>query len=320
MSSPTVSFLIAAYNEESFIREAVDSCLSQAGVDVEVVVTDDGSTDRTLSILHAAFDGNSKVQILSLSRNTGKVAAYNHCFRHSTGDFIAILGGDDVSIPERAASSLAGLRKHGADMVCGDCIAFDSSGVLCQHLATEWFGMTSDMPIDFESQLRRPRVFGGTLFAARALCNSLFPLNEALGHEDWWLPLAASNLRPVWYLHAPMIRYRFHEGNSSRLGPNLGFARWLELTVREISYYGAVMEKFQLTPAQQRICTCRQAMLELLKTPGLVERWRAGLAGLGAALAVGVPLIDRMKYFLAMLSPHLSFRISRSVAMRKRRA
>ena len=108
---PEVTILIAAYNAEATIRQALNSALAQRGVEFEVLVVDDGSTDATAQIVAEcgeAFDGLRMVQ---LERNQGLAAARNAGFTEARGEFVTILDADDRLHPERTFAEVSGLRR-----------------------------------------------------------------------------------------------------------------------------------------------------------------------------------------------------------------
>jgi glycosyltransferase involved in cell wall biosynthesis len=97
-SKPLVSILIPAYNAESWVGEAIHSALHQTWNRTEVIVVDDGSTDRTLSIA-SQFSKNS-VTVVS-QKNSGASAARNHAYSLCHGDYIQWLDADDVLAPDK---------------------------------------------------------------------------------------------------------------------------------------------------------------------------------------------------------------------------
>ena len=314
MGRELVSFIIPVFNGERFVRDAVDSCLGQTHPEVEVVLTDDGSTDGTLKALRRAYPGDPRVKIFSFEKNRGKVAAYNHCYLQSSGQFIAVLDADDLSLPNRVEASLAALGSSGAEMVCGDAIKFGEGLTGSERLAREWFGLDRDTDLTFDSLLKRPRVLGPTVFATREVCKAVFPIDERLSHQDWWMPLAAAYRRPIRHLDTPLVKYRIHGANTSRVNPAIGFEQWLGITTREIYYYEQVMERFELDPRQSDFCRCRIRMFRLLQEPNPWKRWRAGLSGAGLALRPGIPARERFKYLMAAASPRISHEASKRFA------
>jgi len=319
MSAGCVSFIIAVYNGEKYILEAVESCLNQTHPDVEVVVTDDGSTDRTLLMLKNSFGSNERVKILFFDKNRGKVAAYNNSFANSTGDFVAIMGGDDVCLKERAALSLEALTRHGAEMVCGDCFKMigDRPTQIC--LASQWFGIQGERQIDFTTLVRRHVVFGGTLLGTREAFRAIFPIPDSFRKEDSWVALAAAHRRPITYIDVSLIQYRFHDANSSWLNAMHDFQSWVDIMVREIPFFHHAAKVFQMTPEEKNIWAIRTRIMELLRERKLSHRLALARGDLGIVLLDwNVPAASKLRFLVALASPRLAYRISRHFTRRAR--
>ncbi|RYF37098.1 MAG: glycosyltransferase, partial [Comamonadaceae bacterium] len=94
MAAPLVSVVMAAYNHESFVLEAVDSVLSQQGVDLELLVEDDASSDQTAALLETIRD--PRVKVVAKQVNEGAYATHNSLLRRATGEFVAVINSDDV--------------------------------------------------------------------------------------------------------------------------------------------------------------------------------------------------------------------------------
>jgi glycosyltransferase involved in cell wall biosynthesis len=90
-----VSVVIPTYNSGAFLREAIQSVLSQTYVDFEVVVVDDGSTDNTESVVHSFGDQVRYVK----QQNQGAGAARNQGIKRSQGEYVAFLDADDLWLP-----------------------------------------------------------------------------------------------------------------------------------------------------------------------------------------------------------------------------
>ncbi len=89
--------MMPTFNHASRIAEAIDSVLAQDGVEVELFIVDDGSTDGTAAVIDE-FD-DARIVRDRFPVNRGKIEALNRCFELATGDFIASLGSDDVLGP-----------------------------------------------------------------------------------------------------------------------------------------------------------------------------------------------------------------------------
>lgn len=113
---PLISVLVPVYNCEVYLEQALESILAQSFRDFEVICVDDGSKDKSLEILRAFEDRDSRVRVLSRA-NTGIVGALNDAFALAQGSLIARMDGDDIALPDRFAKQVSYLAEH------PDCIA-----------------------------------------------------------------------------------------------------------------------------------------------------------------------------------------------------
>jgi cellulose synthase/poly-beta-1,6-N-acetylglucosamine synthase-like glycosyltransferase/peptidoglycan/xylan/chitin deacetylase (PgdA/CDA1 family)/spore germination protein YaaH len=107
---PPVSVIVAAYNEETVIVRTIDSILNNGYEDLEIVVVDDGSKDRTLEVLRDAFTSNPKVRILT-QPNGGKSAALNNAIAHAANEILVAVDADTLF----RAGTIAKLSRHFKD-------------------------------------------------------------------------------------------------------------------------------------------------------------------------------------------------------------
>lgn len=108
--TPRVSVFIPAYNRETLIGDAVGSVLAQSFGDFELIVVDDGSTDRTCEIV-SAF-GDPRVRLVSNGANLGIPASRNRGLELARGAYLAILDSDDRMLPDRLRRQVAFLDAH----------------------------------------------------------------------------------------------------------------------------------------------------------------------------------------------------------------
>jgi len=108
-----VSVVIPSYNHERYIRQAVESVLFQSHSDLELIVVDDGSSDRSLDYLRGVRDSRFR---LVEQANAGAHNAINRGLAMAKGDYLAILNSDDIFYPDRLAVCLHRLRA-GVDLV-----------------------------------------------------------------------------------------------------------------------------------------------------------------------------------------------------------
>lgn len=123
---PLVSVVVPVYNSSAYLRDCLDSVLSQSDVAVELVVIDDGSTDSSPAILAGYASSDRRVKVLTQA-NQGQGAARNTAVKSATGEYLFFIDSDD-RIPKKAlARMVAAAEKHRADVVMGPLARFNST-------------------------------------------------------------------------------------------------------------------------------------------------------------------------------------------------
>lgn len=117
---PLVSVLMPLYNTEEYVREAVDSILSQRFEDFELIVLDDGSTDASASIVSSYTD--KRVRFIQNSANTGLAAVRNKALSLARGRYVAWLDSDDCSFPGRLLHQVKVLEENAEIGLCGSWV------------------------------------------------------------------------------------------------------------------------------------------------------------------------------------------------------
>lgn len=117
---PAVSVVIANYNQDQFLVEAIESVLNQTYQDFEIIVCDDGSTDNSASRVEEIIEraGNDKVRLLRNEQNQGVSYSRNRAARAGTGKYIAFLDADDRWQPDKLDKQMAALDKSSGAAFC----------------------------------------------------------------------------------------------------------------------------------------------------------------------------------------------------------
>ena len=111
---PTVSVIIPAYNAEPFLVQTLQSVSNQTLDDIEIIVVDDGSTDRTWDIINSYADS----RLVKLRKANGGVSsARNMGFEHVSGRYIQFLDADDVLHPRKLEAQVRRLEAAGDDCI-----------------------------------------------------------------------------------------------------------------------------------------------------------------------------------------------------------
>lgn len=133
-----VSVIIAAYNCEQVIGEAIESILNQSFKDWEVIICDDASTDNTAGVIEEYTRRDSRIKVLRNHENMKAAYTRNRCIEVANGEYIAIEDADDWSIPDRLEKQVKYLDENiHIDFVGTGDISFDENGVLSKKLEKE---------------------------------------------------------------------------------------------------------------------------------------------------------------------------------------
>jgi len=126
--APRVSVVVPVYDVERWLPESLDSLLAQDGVDLDVVVVDDGSPDGSGAIADGYAARDDRVTVLHVP-NGGLGSARNVGAEHVTGEYLGFLDSDDVLPPGALAALVGTLAASGSDFVTGSIVRWESDGL-----------------------------------------------------------------------------------------------------------------------------------------------------------------------------------------------
>lgn len=101
MNTPLVTIILATYNQESYVANALNSILQQTYKNLEIIICDNGSTDNTKSLLENILLEHSDIVFLNFLENKNITLRHNHCISLASGQFVSILFGDDYYLPTK---------------------------------------------------------------------------------------------------------------------------------------------------------------------------------------------------------------------------
>ena len=222
-SGELVSVVIICFNQGHYLGEAIESVLAQSGHQAEIVVVDDGSTDRTAEIAHTYPEACYIYQ-----NNRGISSARNAGLRVCTGDHIAFLDADDRLLPRAAQAGLNCLREHPeSGFTFGRHRKIDAQGVIISAP-----NQPSDED-DFYLALLQRNLIGmqSTVLYPRNILENVGGFNERLQRcEDYDLYLRIARNFPVHKHDEVVAEYRRHDQNMSQ-----NYRSMLEATVRVLN-------------------------------------------------------------------------------------
>jgi glycosyltransferase involved in cell wall biosynthesis len=312
-----LSVVIPAYNREWSLRSAIDSVLA-CGAEAEIVVVDDGSTDRTVEV---AQSYGSQI-VLVQQANSGPAAARNAGLQRATGSILAFLDSDDMWLPGVVPDCLESLRAHPMIdvLVCeanyGNAV--DGYKPLSPVTGRGAFAKLLTHPIGphlFELErspfmklmIERMQVFLGSTFIRRTALDSIGPFDPALfGGEDYELCLRLAARHTFAFLDRPLARYEKHPGGISTDEDRM--AREFALAIRSM-----VRRPDWLTPEERVLVRKKYAQLAFWHGYRAYDRGEFAEARkrFAAALSEGAFSLKTAAFWLACRLPGPAVRLLR---------
>lgn len=225
---PMISVIIPTYNHETYIAEAITSCLNEPFVS-EILIGDDGSNDRTLEIVEE-FASLFPHKIRNLTdypaKNIGAHNRINALCRSARNEWLAVLNSDDIFVSGRFRNFDQFVRLRKPDLIFGNCLIIDGVG---REIGVKY--------AHYQGQYAFPDTFEpNTINASEAIVNALLSQNflattsnmifskslfDKLGGfrsyryiHDWDFALRASLIGRVVYNNAMWVKYRIHTTNT----------------------------------------------------------------------------------------------------------
>ncbi len=207
-----VSVIIPVYNQERYLAAAIDSVLSQTFRDFELIVVDDGSTDRTPEVIEGYGD-----RIRAFRKpNGGNANAFNYGLREARGEWVCWLSSDDMWEPVKLARQVEAARTapSGTALVYTDVTIIDSEGGAVEQMRMP------DPPAGRKLRLSLARfcyINASCVLVRRSALEEAGPFDESdpiSADYDMWLRIAERHK----FIHVPetLIRYRVHSGQISQ--------------------------------------------------------------------------------------------------------
>ncbi|ACT59796.1 glycosyltransferase family 2 protein [Hirschia baltica] len=123
-----VSVIIAAWNAQDYIQDAIESALSQQNVSLEVIVVDDASPDETYETVQKLALKDARIRVFKLDVNGGPSKARNKAIEMAKGRFIAVLDSDDAFLPDRLDKLVQVGDQENADIIVDNMMRVNAAG------------------------------------------------------------------------------------------------------------------------------------------------------------------------------------------------
>jgi glycosyltransferase involved in cell wall biosynthesis len=222
-NKPLATFALFAYNQERYIRDAINGAFEQTYSPLEIILSDDCSSDQTFAIMQEMSRTYAGPHKIILNRNEKNLYIGGHVNRVMTlakGELIVGAAGDDISVPERVSVLVEHFLARGKSLcsIYSDADIIDAEG---KGAGLYSVGHPKDY---FQPVSYAKHKFHGVLGASHAWNKGLFdvfgPLPAAITYEDDVVPFRAALMGEVIYIPKPLVKYRKHDGSLMKVNNN----------------------------------------------------------------------------------------------------
>lgn len=202
--SPKISVILPVYNGEDYLRYALDSILDQTYKDFELILVNDGSTDKTRTIVDEYAKKDDRVVPIH-QKNIGLVATLNKAISLSKGKYIARMDADDISLPRRFAEQISLLEANKNSVLCGSC--FDVINEFNEFIR---LGVAPAFDEDLKRSMRlyNPIAHGSVMFKREAFLKTDGYSSTVGPTEDYDLWMKLSELGEFVFSEKSLFRWR----------------------------------------------------------------------------------------------------------------
>lgn len=205
-----ISVCMASYNGAHYIKEQIDSILTQLATADELIVSDDGSTDGTIEIL-ADYHSDPRVKVIEGPKK-GLIKNFEHAIAEAVGDIIFLADQDDVWLPDKVAEMVAVFRAEPTTLVViSDLIIVDGD---LQTIEDSYFDFKGVRKGALANIIRNTYIGAGMAFR-KELKSKILPFPKNIPMHDMWIGISAGD--KLQLLEKKLTLYRRHDSNNSQV-------------------------------------------------------------------------------------------------------
>ncbi len=241
---PLVSVIMPSYQHDRFIAEAIDSVLNQTMGDLELIIVDDGSKDRSQQIIQSYAEKDNRVIPIIGDVNRGIPQTLNVGIDAAKGKFVAFLDADDCWLPKKLEVQLEILENNEDLVVWSEGTIIDANGKSTGMTFTKVHGAEQRTKSGniFNELLKGNFIFASSRIVKRSNIHTI-RFNEDLEYNtDHQFAVDLAWKYHYYFIPEPLSKYRIHSNNTIKRDVTGKFRDHISLGRYFLSKYGDVME------------------------------------------------------------------------------
>ena len=211
-----IDILLATYNADKYITQQIDSILAQTYKDFKIIISDDGSKDNTISIIHEYISKlPDKITLLPFTKNLGVKENFNYLLKNSNNEYIAFSDHDDIWLENKLEVSIEKLKileNNSPALVYTDKSLVDENIHLISLSSNKSENLKAEN-FNLNKLLVQNTASGCTIMINKKLKNIIGSIPEEAVMHDHYIMLIASIFGKIEYIDKPLILYRQHDDN-----------------------------------------------------------------------------------------------------------
>ncbi len=215
---PGVSVIMPCHNHESFVRHSIEGVLRQSYRDLELIIVDDASKDRSWREIVYMATCDSRIVAIRKEANAGASSARNAALARARGKFIGFCDADDIWDPGKLARQKAMLDENPlADIAYSDSRIIDATGRATGQLFSDLFPPPKQPTGNLQHELLRRNFVNMQSTLMRRKCMDTVEAFDTRVKwvEDWLYWLQMSPMHQFVYCNEPLAQYRVHQSSSN---------------------------------------------------------------------------------------------------------
>jgi glycosyltransferase involved in cell wall biosynthesis len=207
-----ISIAICTYNGEKYLEEQLRSIMNQSYKNLEIIINDDCSTDKTLDIAYSLQKEDKRIKIYKNENNLGFNKNFEKVLQYCNAQLIALCDQDDIWVLDKIEKQYNLLVNTNSSLVYCNAQLMDANG---NDLNKNLFTQLHVQPIKGETQLGLifdNCVSGNTMLFKKSILKYIYPIPKNI-FFDRWIAFVASYDSTIDVITEPLIKYRQHGGN-----------------------------------------------------------------------------------------------------------
>ena len=202
-----ISVCMAVYNGEAYIYEQLTSILATLSADDEIIISDDGSSDRTVELIKSFNDRRIRIYFNSFHNH---ILNFEFALTQAQGDYIYLSDQDDVWVKDKVSIMNHYLESY--DLVCSDCIPTNEN---LMPILDSYTSRNIKQRHGFLNNLYKNNYLGCCMAFRREVLKYALPFPKNLITHDTWIGLVAELYGKTIFIEDKLLYFRRHSKNTS---------------------------------------------------------------------------------------------------------